>query len=368
MARRPSKHTRPFRELRVTATGEQRPGGGDGRWVVRTMSGAAAIKSYRCPGCHQNIAAGVAHLVVWPSEPPIGASQSIPERRHWHTACWRSGRSGAMTPRLNVLTYGDAGTAGDQRIVLCHGLFGQGRNWSTLGRSLADDGWYVALPDLPDHGRSEWTEEVDYRAMGDAVAAELGQLAPEVTGSAGWAVVGHSMGGKVAMRLALDHRDLVDRLCVVDIAPVHQDPLSAFSTYVRAMRLIDLSRISDRAGADAVLTEHGVADPVVRSFLLQNLRRSTSGSPPWRWQMNLDLLGAQLDRLGGWPQTEQPPYLGPVLWIAGAESDYVRPEHSPAMRALFPQTQLVTIKHAGHWVHSEQPEVFASVLRRFLIG
>lgn len=97
MARRPSKHTRPFRELRVTATGEQRTGGvgsADGRWVVRTMSGAAAIKAYRCPGCHQNIAAGVAHLVVWPSEPPIGASQSIPERRHWHTACWRSGRPG----------------------------------------------------------------------------------------------------------------------------------------------------------------------------------------------------------------------------------------------------------------------------------
>lgn len=271
-----------------------------------------------------------------------------------------------MTPRLNVLTYGDPDVAGDRRIVFCHGLFGQGRNWSTLGRSLAEDGWYVALPDLPDHGRSDWTNEVDYRAMGDAVAGELGRLVPGATGSTGWAVVGHSMGGKVAMRLALDHRDLVDRLCVVDIAPVDQDRLSAFSVYVQAMRAIDLSRISDRAEADAVLTEHGVADPVVRSFLLQNLRRSTGDDPPWRWQMNLDLLGGQLDRLGGWPRTEQPPYPGPVLWIAGAESDYVRPEHSPAMRALFPQTQLVTIKHAGHWVHSEQAEVFASVLRRFL--
>jgi len=89
MARRPSKHTRPHRELRVTATGEQRA---DGRWVVRTMSGAAATKAYRCPGCHQVIPAGVAHLVVWPSLPPIGGSHTVPERRHWHTACWTARR------------------------------------------------------------------------------------------------------------------------------------------------------------------------------------------------------------------------------------------------------------------------------------
>lgn len=93
MARRPSKHTRPFRELRTTTGGGQRAEDRtDGRWVVRTMTGAAAVKAYRCPGCLRTIPAGTAHLVVWPYDPPIGGSQTIPERRHWHTACWAARR------------------------------------------------------------------------------------------------------------------------------------------------------------------------------------------------------------------------------------------------------------------------------------
>lgn len=90
MARRPSKHSRPHRELRTTATGEERT---DGRWIVRTMTGAAATKAYRCPGCHQLIQAGIAHLVVWPSAPPIGGTETVTERRHWHTGCWAAGRT-----------------------------------------------------------------------------------------------------------------------------------------------------------------------------------------------------------------------------------------------------------------------------------
>lgn len=263
---------------------------------------------------------------------------------------------------LNTLTYG---TPGERRIVFCHGLFGQGRNWSTHGRALAEEGWFVALPDLPNHGRSSWTDDVDHAAMAQTVATELRRLAPDPTAS--WAVVGHSMGGKVAMRLALDHPDLVERLCVVDIAPVAQDGLSSFAGYVAAMQAIDLTRLTDRSEADAALTPQ-VTDPVVRAFLLQNLRRETAPGHDagWRWQMNLDVLGRRLRRIGDWPAVEAPPYPGPVLWVAGAESDYIGPEDGPAMRALFPQTRLVRVKHAGHWVHSEQPAVFGSILRAFL--
>lgn len=266
--------------------------------------------------------------------------------------------------RLNTLTYGHGG----RRIAFCHGLFGQGRNWSTLGRALAESGWFVALPDLPNHGRSAWTDTVDYAAMATAVADELRRLdADPATGATSWAVVGHSMGGKVAMRLALDHPDLIDRLCVVDIAPVAQPAMSAFAGYVEAMRSIDLTRLTGRDEAEALLIGP-VTDPVVRAFLLQNLRRDTTpgAAVGWRWQMNLDVLGDQLDRIGGWPPVDAPPYPGPVLWVAGADSDHIRPEHGPAMRALFPQARLITVKRAGHWVHSEQPEVFAATLRAFL--
>ena len=109
-----------------------------------------------------------------------------------------------------------------------------------------------------------------------------------------------------------------------------------------------------------------VPDATVRSFLLQNLRRDGDG---WRWQVNLEVLGQSLPVIGGWPEQElagTPPYRGPVLWVAGAGSDYVTPEYADAMARWFPGNRLVTVKKAGHWVHSEQPEVFLEVLRRFL--
>jgi pimeloyl-ACP methyl ester carboxylesterase len=108
------------------------------------------------------------------------------------------------------------------------------------------------------------------------------------------------------------------------------------------------------------------SDPTVRGFLLQNLRRDGDG---WRWQMNLDVLGAALPLIGGWPEQQLDgvrPYRGPVLWVAGARSDYVTPAYAGAMDRWFPTNRLVTVKDAGHWVHSEQPGVFLEVLRRFL--
>jgi pimeloyl-ACP methyl ester carboxylesterase len=199
--------------------------------------------------------------------------------------------------------------------------------------------------------------------MADQVAAELAAAAH----GGRYAVVGHSMGGKVAMALALLHPELVERLCVVDVSPVPTTAVSGFGAYVAGMRTIDIEHLPDRATADLHLQPYA-PDPVIRGFLLQNLRRD---GDRWRWQMNLDLLGDELDTIGGWPDlTAQPyragPYPGPVLWVGGSRSDYVRPEHAPAMRALFPRVRTVMVKEAGHWVHADQPEVFASLVRRFL--
>ncbi len=249
------------------------------------------------------------------------------------------------------------GTTGPP-VVFLHGLFGQGKNWTTLARQLSVEA-RVTLVDLPDHGRSGWSARFSYPDMADAIAE---RLADRSGAGEPVAVIGHSMGGKVAMALALRHPHAVSRLGVVDIAPTVTDEISSFAAYVAGMQAIDLATLTGRDQADAQLTPF-VPDPTVRSFLLQNLRRDGQG---WRWQMNLALLGDSLTAMGGWPQLGAPPYTGPVLWIAGAESPYVQPSSAPTMRALFPRVQLVRIKGARHWVHSDQPEVFAATVRRFL--
>jgi pimeloyl-ACP methyl ester carboxylesterase len=136
-----------------------------------------------------------------------------------------------------------------------------------------------------------------------------------------------------------------------------------FERYIAAMRAIDLSSLASRADADAALVE-AVPSPTVRGFLLQSLRREGEG---WRWLLNLELLGRDLDAITDWPDLgDVTPYDGPVLWVGGADSDYATPEHAAAMDALFPRNRRVTVKGAGHWVHSEQPEVFLEVVRRFV--
>jgi esterase len=255
----------------------------------------------------------------------------------------------------------DLGSSGP-RVLFCHGLFGQGKNWTTVARALATD-FRVTLVDLPNHGRSGWTPRLSYAETADAVAQLLATpRGQDAAYDEQVSVVGHSMGGKVAMALALRHPALVERLCVVDIAPVHYPGLSNFADYVRGMRALDLATLTDRASADAQLQPY-VPDPTVRSFLLQNLRRD---GPGWRWQMNLAVLGDHLDDLADWPDLHTPPYPGPTLWIGGADSDYITSSYAPRMRQLFPKVQLVRVKNAGHWVHSEQPDIFLAALRRFL--
>ena len=256
-------------------------------------------------------------------------------------------------PGLHVTTMGESGPV----LAFCHGLFGQGKNWTTIAKAFAED-HRVLLLDMPHHGRSVWPDRFDYVDVADRVA-ELFDPADPV------ALVGHSMGGKAAMVLALRHPELVERLCVVDVSPVDYEERSEFIGYISAMRALDLDALEHRRDADAALTE-AVPNPTVRSFLLQNLRRGDDG---WSWQPNLPVLDRDLAALGGWPEealADRAPYDGPTLWVAGQRSAYVREEYAAAMERWFPRVRKVTIKDAGHWVHSEQPAVFTEVLRRFL--
>jgi pimeloyl-ACP methyl ester carboxylesterase len=252
---------------------------------------------------------------------------------------------------LHTTTLGDAGS----RVLFCHGLFGQGKNWTQIARQLAVD-HRVLLADMPNHGRSGWTEQFDYGEAADAVAALL---------DAPTALVGHSMGGKIAMLVALRHPELVERLCVVDVAPVAYDHHEEFRRYLDAMIGLDTDALASRAEADAALQE-AAPSRTVRSFLLSNLHREGSG---WRWRPNLEVLRDGLPALGGWPEDDLAgvaTYDGRVLWLGGADSHYVVDEYEPAMQRWFPHTRRVTVKNAGHWVHSEQPAVVAEVLRQFL--
>jgi pimeloyl-ACP methyl ester carboxylesterase len=285
------------------------------------------------------------------------------------------GEETGLDERLASRTLGEAGP----RVVFLHGLFGQGKNWTTIAKGLvggAADGHRVTLLDLPNHGHSPWTDRVDYLDMAEMVAAELAGYGEPVT------LVGHSMGGKVAMQVALRRPELLRGLVVVDIAPVEypvrggrtEDPdeeAAPFADFIAAMRDLDLEKLRTREEADEALRE-AVPSRMVRSFLLQSLVREgprAGGGPGggWRWRLNLELLERDLGELRGFP--EPPPgaaFNGPVLWIAGANSHYVLPEDRERMDELFPATRLVRIKDAGHWVHSEQPEVFLETVRRFL--
>jgi pimeloyl-ACP methyl ester carboxylesterase len=269
--------------------------------------------------------------------------------------------------RLAARTHGEAGPP----VVFVHGLFGQGKNWTTIAKGLADR-HRVTLLDLPNHGHSPWTERVDYLDMAELVAAEMETLDEPAT------LVGHSMGGKVAMQVALRRPELLRALVVVDVAPTGypesggrtDDPdeeASPFAAFIAAMQAMDLGQLSTREDAEDALRS-AVPSRMVRSFLLQSLVRDGVGAGGgWRWRLNLDALARDLGHLRGFP--DPPPgatYEGPVLWIAGANSTYVLPEDRARMDELFPSTRLVRIKNAGHWVHSEQPEVFLETLRRFL--
>jgi esterase len=244
---------------------------------------------------------------------------------------------------------------GTRPLVLLHGLFGSSANWMGIARQLEAD-WRVIVPDLRNHGRSFHDPDVSYPALAGDVRALLDALGLERA-----VVVGHSMGGKTAMWLALRAPDRVERLAVVDAAPVRSP--GNVAGLLRALADLDVGVPADRAAVDAVLAE-AVPDVRVRDYLLQNLVRHEAG---WRWRMNVPALVAGIDLVRDWPMP--PPgsrYLGPTLFLHGGESGYVQPAHEPIIRALFPYARFRSVPGAGHWVYADRPADFLAALRAFL--
>ena len=260
-----------------------------------------------------------------------------------------------MTVRLAATEYGSKHDTGLPPLAILHGLLGSGRNWSGVAQRLAAHRLVIAF-DLRNHGASAWAGGMQYGEMAEDVLAML-----QERGCRRATLLGHSMGGKTAMMAALRDPDMVERLVVVDIAPVAYPPQHL--DFVRAMRALDLTGIKRRGEADPLLAP-AVPDTAERGFLLQNLVFEGGRA---RWRLNLEAIERDMPVLVGFPAVpEDAVYRGPTLFVGGARSRYLLPEHEPAIRRRFPNARIEWIENAGHWVHAEQPAAFLQLVEPFL--
>lgn len=248
---------------------------------------------------------------------------------------------------LNMIEHG---TRGGTPLVIVHGLYGSARNWGVIAKRLSDTRHVVAV-DQRNHGDSPWYDSHAYLDM----AGDLQKVIDHLGGRAD--VVGHSMGGKAAMVLALQHPERVRKLLVADIAPVTYGHSQI--QYIEAMRQVDLSKVAKRSDAVEQLAQH-VDDKTLQSFFTQSLDVAAR-----RWKLNLDALAHEMEKILSFPDVDGA-FEGPALFLSGAKSDYVLPEHRPAIRAHFPKARFAKLADAGHWLHAEKPREFEASVRAFL--
>lgn len=237
-------------------------------------------------------------------------------------------------------------------VLLLHGLFGAGDNLGALAKALMAD-FRVVQVDLRNHGRSPHTSSMNF----DSMAADVALL-QDTLGIQSSHVIGHSLGGRVAMQLALHQSSRVQRLVVADIAPVAYAPHHV--VIMRALQALDLEGIANRGEVDAQLA-NSISDINTRQFLLKSLFKD---GDHWRWRFNLPVLQASYASI---TQAQRGvPFENPTLFIKGGASDYILPDYEDAIRELFPNFELKTIAGAGHWLHGEKPVEFNELVKTFL--
>jgi esterase len=259
-----------------------------------------------------------------------------------------------------LLHFLDQGDPAAKPLVILHGLFGTLDNWQTLARRWAEEsGLRVISVDLRNHGRSFHSPEHSYAAMAQDVLAIFDKLSLD---PARLTLLGHSMGGKVAMCLALGYPARLAQLIVMDIAPrfsnmEHQDDI------VAGLQAVDLSTIQSRQQAEVALLPR-IPQVGVRQFLLKNLYRREDNS--FAWRINLPALVANLAAVGE-EITSAQPFLKPTLFVRGGKSDYITAEDKlHGIPALFPNSQVATVPDAGHWLHAEKPEEVFGLVQNFV--
>lgn len=241
-------------------------------------------------------------------------------------------------------------------LIILHGVFGSSDNWQTLGKVFAED-HQVFLVDLRNHGNSPHHDHFDYNVMRDDVIELMDDQSIQQA-----VVLGHSMGGKVAMNIASTYPDRVEKLIVVDIAPKvypphHQKIFEGFHS-------VDLKNLQSRSDADKQMSEV-ISNFGIRQFILKNLHRESDGT--FSWKLNLNAIENAANNIGDSSITESS-YEGPTLFIAGGASDYILQEDYSQIQTLFINSSVHTIENAGHWVHAEKPQELASMVITFLNG
>ena len=249
---------------------------------------------------------------------------------------------------LNTIRHGSASDL--PPLLIVHGLFGSARNWGVIAKRLSDSREVIAV-DLRNHGESPWYDSHTYADMADDLAEVMANLPGPVD------LVGHSMGGKAAMMLALTHPQHLNRLVIADIAPVAYTHTQLH--FIEKMRAVDLARVTRRSEAAEQLADLGV-EPALQSFFTQSLDVANQ-----KWKLNLDALEANMPEIMTFPDVETH-WDGPALFLSGAESDYVATDNRAKIRSLFPSARFAKLPGAGHWLHADKPREFEATLRVFL--
>ncbi len=239
-------------------------------------------------------------------------------------------------------------------VIILHGLFGMGDNWLTIGRRIAER-HTVYLLDQRNHGHSPHSADFTYEVLSNDLAEFIKDHAlAEVI------LIGHSMGGKTAMLFALQKPQKLSKLVVVDIAPkAYNQPY--FKLFVNALSAIPLQRLTSRQEVEAQLKKV-ISQRAIRRFLLKNLARNRDNR--FYWKINLSAIAANLHEIMK-PVDGAQPFAGPALFVRGETSDYILDEDIPEIKRLFPNSRLVTIAQASHWLHAETPDNFCRHLKEF---
>ncbi len=248
-------------------------------------------------------------------------------------------------------------------LVIVHGLYGASDNWVSIAKVLATD-FEVFLIDQRNHGRSPHSVEHNYKLM----VQDLYQFL-ENQGIEKAVLIGHSMGGKTVMHFAKKYPEKVDTLIVLDIAPKSYVSLSKKASIhhyliLNAMRSIDFSQVKSRKDIDNQLIEN-IEDERIRMFLLKNIQRDAQNK--FSWRLNVEALYNHIDEIMNGELSAEEPITGfPVLFVRGADSNYILDKDFEKIKELFPYAELKTIKNAGHWLHAEQPEELLRIIKEFL--
>lgn len=257
-------------------------------------------------------------------------------------------REGYHWPMLNIITHGQA--TQKPALLIAHGLYGSARNWGVIAKRLSDERQVIAV-DMRNHGQSSRTDSHTYPEMADDLAEVINTHGGKMD------VIGHSMGGKAAMSLALMHPDSVNRLIVADIAPVTYS--HSQMQFITAMRSVNFDHVERRPDVEAQLAEAGV-EPALQSFFTQSLDIPNKG-----WRLNLDTLARHMPDIMSFPAFDHS-WAGSCLFLSGAESDYVKRTDRDLILARFPNARFAKIPGAGHWLHAEKPREFEANARAFL--